>query len=127
MSEAFFRTRLETALRQLDWSTGIAKATLIEHLAADPPAQKAIARSLVDSVYFSPTDVLNSMPPGAWQEPAPPPSVAPPSLSTASLSGPPLPESLRHVPPPVLGAAGTAAVIGFVAGLAWLLRRLRKS
>ena len=127
MSEAFFRTRLETALRQLDWSTGIAKTTLIEHLAADPPAQKALARSLVDGVYFSPTDVLNSLPPGAWQEPAPLPANEQPASPTAPVSGFPLPESLRLVPPPVLGTAGTAAVIGFIAGLVWLLRRFRKS
>lgn len=126
MSEAFFRTRLETALRQLDWSTGIAKATLIEQLAADPPAQRAVARSLVDGVYFSPIDVLNSMPPGAWQEPAPPPADEPPASSTAAVNGPSLPESLRHLPPPVLGAAGSAVVIGFIAGLVWLLRRLRQ-
>ena len=124
MSEAFFRTRLETALRQLDWSAGIAKATLIEHLAADPPAQKALARSLVEGVYFSPADVLNAMPSGAWQ--APPPAKEPPGPSVPT-SGSTLPGPLRDLPPSIrTGAIGAVAVVGVIAGLGWLLRRLRR-
>jgi hypothetical protein len=138
MNEDFFRTRLETALRQLDWREGITKAVLIDRLTADPPAQKAMGRSLVDGVYFSPADVLNSLPPGAWAEPppAPPPArerrVSPMSTRPVSPVAPnvvrALPDPIQRAPAPVLaGAAGTVAVIGFVAALIWLLRRMRES
>jgi hypothetical protein len=146
-NEDIFRTRLETALRQLDWREGIGKAALIEHLAADPPAQQAMRHALVDGVYFSPADVLNSLPPGAWEasgtpQPVPtasplpsvPPAPATPSATAAhptppaGPAGADLPAPLNQVPPPVLiGAAGTVAVLGFIAALVWVLRRLRES
>lgn len=123
MSEDFFRAQLETHLRRLDWRTGITKAALIDHLAADPPARNAISRALVDGPYFSPADVLSALPAGAWQEP-PPPTPAP---TDATQGGPALPEPLARIPSPVLfGAVGGAAMVGFVAGLIWLLRRLRQ-
>jgi hypothetical protein len=138
-NEDIFRARLETALRQLDWREGIGKTALIEHLAADPPAQQAMRHALVDGVYFSPADVLNSLPPGAWEAsgaPPPAPSVSsespatatPPASPIAAPAGADLPAPLNQVSPPVLmGAAGTVAVIGFIAALVWLLRRLRES
>ena len=130
-NEDFFRSRLETALHQLDWREGITKAAPIEHLAADPPAQRAMRQALVDGVYFSPADVLTSLPPGAWEmaeappstapAPSPPPAPATPSTSpVVPATGADLPAPLNQVSPPVLaGAAGTVAVIGFVAALVW--------
>ncbi len=124
MSEDVLRTQLETQLRQLDWRSGIDKAALVERLPANPPAQKAITRSLIDGIYFSPADVMTSLPSGAWQEPPPPPSPDSPGCtnSVAGISG--AAEQLTHIPPQVAaGVVGGAALVGVAAGIGWLLRR----
>lgn len=122
MSEDVLRTQLETQLGQLDWRSGIDKAAIVERLATNPPAQKALTRGLIDGIYFSPADVMTSLPPGAWQEP-PPPSPSPGSSNTvAGISG--AAEQLTHIPPQVAaGVVGGAALVGVAAGLGWLLRR----
>ncbi len=124
MSEDVLRTQLESQLGQLSWRSGIDKATIVERLATNPPAQKALSRGLVDGVYFSPADVLTSLPPGAWQEPPPPPSPDGPGSSStvAGLSG--ATEQLSQIPPQVAaGVLGGAALVGVAAGVGWLLRR----
>jgi hypothetical protein len=125
MSEDVLRTQLETQLGQLDWRFGVNKASLVERLATNPPAQKALTRSLVDGIYFSPADVLTSLPPGAWQDPPPPPTSPDSpgaSNSVAGISG--AVEQLTHIPPQVAaGALGGAALVGVAAGVGWLLRR----
>lgn len=125
MSEDVLRTQLEAQLGQLDWRSGIEKAAIVERLASNPPAQRALSRGLADGIYFSPADVMTALPAGAWQDPPPsPPSPEPPAVPRTVAGLPVTPEPLNHIPPQVAaGVVGGAALVGVAAGLGWLLRR----
>lgn len=134
MRDDLLQSNLESQLGRLDWRFGIKKTALVQHLAANPPAQQALSRGLIDGLYFSPADVLTSLSPGAWREP-PPASPTPGAPGTSGSPGGPetsnsvagiggTAEPLTHISPQVAaGVVGGAALVGVAAGVGWLLRR----
>ena len=60
--------RLDAALANADWTRGLTKPAVANHVAAHPDLHAAITRSLPDGTYFSAADVRNVLPDEVWHD-----------------------------------------------------------